>query len=62
MGSLSTFRGVSEVDGFVAHDQMNYQKSGRLATGLRQAGVKCVIVGDVKDEVGEMGLLGCDPL
>ncbi|RSH85343.1 hypothetical protein EHS25_004739 [Saitozyma podzolica] len=51
MGSLSTFRGVCEVDGFVAHDQMDYQQSGRLATGLRQAGVKWVVVGDVKDEI-----------
>jgi carboxylesterase type B len=53
MGPLSTFRGVCEVDGFVAHDLMEFQKSGQLALGLRKAGVKCVIVGDVKDEVSE---------
>ncbi|WWD19393.1 hypothetical protein CI109_103853 [Kwoniella shandongensis] len=50
MGELSTFRGVVGEDGWVRADQIEYQRSGGLAKGLREAGVKCVIVGDVRDE------------
>jgi hypothetical protein len=61
MGPLSTFRGVCDEDGSVADDLMYYQKSGQLASSLRQAGVKCLIVGDVNDEVSEMRLPSRDP-
>jgi hypothetical protein len=51
MGISSTFRGVIGSDGWVREDEMEYQHSGGLAEGLRSAGVKCVILGDVRDEV-----------
>ena len=31
---------------------LEYQQSGDMARDLLRAGVRCVIVGDVKDEVG----------
>ena len=51
LGSLSTFRGVCGVDGWVRHDMMAFQESGGSASGLKRAGVRCLVVGDVKDEV-----------
>ncbi|WWC71196.1 uncharacterized protein I206_105149 [Kwoniella pini CBS 10737] len=50
MGELCTFRGVVGDDGWVRADQMEYQHSGGLAKGLKEAGVLCVIAGDVRDE------------
>ncbi|GFZ43710.1 hypothetical protein JCM24511_01430 [Saitozyma sp. JCM 24511] len=50
MGGLSTFRGVVGDDGWNRADEMAYQQSGGLAAGLKAAGVKCVIMGDVRDE------------
>ncbi|WRT68773.1 uncharacterized protein IL334_005753 [Kwoniella shivajii] len=50
MGELCTFRGVIGDDGWVSADQVNFQRNGGLAKGLNDAGVKCVIVGDVRDE------------
>ncbi|KAK8854472.1 hypothetical protein IAR55_003210 [Kwoniella newhampshirensis] len=50
MGELSTFRGVVGDDGWVRADQIEYQRNGGLAKGLREARVKCLIVGDVRDE------------
>jgi len=51
MGASGIFRGVTGSDGWVRSDEMEYQRSGGLAEGLRSAGVKCVIVGDVLHEV-----------
>jgi hypothetical protein len=51
MGASGTFRGVVGSDGWVRNDEMEYQNSGGLANGLRSAGVRCVIMGDVLDEV-----------
>jgi carboxylesterase type B len=51
MGASGTFRGVFGSDGWVRSDEMEYQYSGGLARGLRSVGVKCVIVGDLLDEV-----------
>lgn len=51
IGELSTFRGVVGTDGWVREDEMEFQQNGGLAKGLREAGVRCVITGDVKDEV-----------
>jgi hypothetical protein len=51
MEGLSTFRGVVGEDGWNRADEMEYQQSGGLAAGLKAAGVKCVIMGDVRDEV-----------
>lgn len=50
LGTESTFRGVVGHDGWVEADQMAYQASGALARGLASAGVRAVIVGDVRDE------------
>ncbi|WVF67724.1 hypothetical protein IAT40_002483 [Kwoniella sp. CBS 6097] len=50
MGDQCTFRGVVGDDGWVRTDQIDYQRSGGLAKDLRDAGVKCIIVGDVRDE------------
>lgn len=52
MGTLGTFRGVvgEDGDGWVRANQMAYQRSGGLGRDLAAAGVKCVIVGDVRDE------------
>ncbi|WVQ79768.1 hypothetical protein IAT38_001868 [Cryptococcus sp. DSM 104549] len=50
MGELCTFRGVVGVDGWVRADQIEWQRNGGLAKGLREAGVKCIIAGDVRDE------------
>ncbi|WVQ72669.1 hypothetical protein IAR50_002228 [Cryptococcus sp. DSM 104548] len=50
MGELCTFRGVVGSDGWVRADQMEFQQSGGLARGLKQAGVKCIVAGDVRDE------------
>lgn len=49
MGAASTFRGVVE-DGWLDADQMGFQASGGLARGLAAAGVRAVILGDVRDE------------
>jgi hypothetical protein len=51
MGFENTFRGVVGPDGWVRSDQMGYQQSGGLGRDLKRAGVGCVIMGDVKDEV-----------
>ncbi|WVQ95293.1 hypothetical protein IAU59_002388 [Kwoniella sp. CBS 9459] len=50
MGDQCTFRGVVGTDGWVRADQVEYQRNGGLAKGLREAAVKCIIVGDVRDE------------
>ncbi|OCF41074.1 hypothetical protein I317_05085 [Kwoniella heveanensis CBS 569] len=50
MGDQCTFRGVVGTDGWVRADQVDYQRNGGLAKGLKEAGVKCIIVGDVRDE------------
>ncbi|WWC90315.1 uncharacterized protein L201_005248 [Kwoniella dendrophila CBS 6074] len=50
MGELCTFRGVVGDDGWVRSDQVEYQHNGGLAKGLKEAGVKCILVGDVRDE------------
>ncbi|ODN92138.1 hypothetical protein L198_05811 [Cryptococcus wingfieldii CBS 7118] len=50
MGELCTFRGVVGSDGWVRADEMEFQQSGGLARGLRDAGVKCIVAGDVRDE------------
>ena len=50
-GDAATYRGVAGPDGWVRSDMMAYQQSGRLASDLKRAGVKCVITGDVRDEV-----------
>lgn len=49
MGVQGTFRGVVE-DGWIEADQMEYQASGQLGRDLVAAGVKVVIMGDVRDE------------
>ena len=36
---------------WLAEDAMGYQESGKMAQNLLKAGVLCIIVGDVKDEV-----------
>jgi hypothetical protein len=51
MGASGTFRGVVGSDGWVRSDEMEYRRSGGLAKGLRSVGVKCVIMGDLLDEV-----------
>lgn len=51
MGFENTFRGVFGPDGWIRPDQMGYQQSGGLGRDLERAGVRCVIMGDVKDEV-----------
>jgi hypothetical protein len=51
MSTFGTFRGVAGSDGWVRSDEMEYQHSGRLAKDLDLAGVRCVILGDVRDEV-----------
>jgi hypothetical protein len=50
-GDAITYRGVAGIDGWVRKDMMDYQESGGLARDLKSAGVKCVITGDVRDEV-----------
>ncbi|KAK4689641.1 hypothetical protein P7C73_g460, partial [Tremellales sp. Uapishka_1] len=50
MGNLCTFRGVIGTDGWNRADEMEYQQSGRMAADLKSAGVRCVIMGDVRDE------------
>jgi len=50
-GPSGTFRGVVGSDEWVKSDEMEYQRSGGLAKGLRSAGIKCVITGDLLDEV-----------
>ncbi|OXC65569.1 hypothetical protein AYX13_05414 [Cryptococcus neoformans] len=50
MGELCTFRGIVGDDGWVRADEMEFQKNGGLAKGLREAGVQCIVVGDVRDE------------
>ncbi|WVQ68653.1 uncharacterized protein L199_006862 [Kwoniella botswanensis] len=50
MGELCTFRGVVGDDGWVRADQVEFQHNGGLAKGLREAGVRCIIAGDVRDE------------
>ncbi len=54
MGDLSTFRGVVGTDGWVRADEMQFQQNGGLAKGLWDAGVRCVISGDVKDEASDL--------
>lgn len=53
-GDAATYRGVAGVDGWVRADMMAYQESGGLARDLKRAGVKCVITGDVRDEVSRL--------
>ncbi|BEI92325.1 uncharacterized protein CcaverHIS019_0411450 [Cutaneotrichosporon cavernicola] len=48
MGTESTFRGVA--DDLHGRDQMAFQASGELARGLAAAGVRVVVLGDVRDE------------
>ncbi|KLT38952.1 alpha/beta-hydrolase [Cutaneotrichosporon oleaginosum] len=48
MGVNSTFRGVA--DALHGRDQMAFQASGALARGLAAAGVRAVVLGDVRDE------------
>ncbi|BEJ15358.1 hypothetical protein CspHIS471_0411250 [Cutaneotrichosporon sp. HIS471] len=48
MGTESTFRGVG--DDLHGRDQMGFQASGELARGLAAAGVRVVVLGDVRDE------------
>lgn len=57
MGVESTFRGV--VGDWVDADQMAFQASGALARGLAAAGVRAVILGDVRDEAHFYA--GCHP-
>lgn len=51
LGKHSLFRGVAGKDSWFAPDLLDFQKSGKLGRGLKDAGVQVVIVGDVKDEV-----------
>lgn len=57
MGELCTFRGIVGDDGWVRADEMEFQKNGGLAKGLREAGVHCIVVGDVRDEVSQQSTL-----
>lgn len=50
-GKLSTFRGVYGKDGWMS-ELIDFQKSPAFADGLRKAGVRSVLVGEVRDEVG----------
>lgn len=59
MGTSGTFRGVRGSDDWVRGDEMQYQHSGGLANGLRLAGVKCVVMGDLQDEVSLCLLVCC---
>ena len=53
LGSLATIRSVEGPSGggIAEKDSMEWQRQGGLGTALRAAGVKCVVVGDVRDEV-----------
>lgn len=53
-GDATTYRGIQGTDGWLGADMMGYQRSGGLARGLREAGVKCIIAGDVRDEVSNL--------
>lgn len=53
LGPLSTFRGVAGTgkDGWNPEDQIEQQRSGELGRRLKVAGVRFVVLGDVRDEV-----------
>ena len=51
MGTHNTFWPSLGSDGWITPGGMEYQRDGSLARDLLKAGVKCVIVGDVLDEV-----------
>ncbi|KAL7003876.1 hypothetical protein EMMF5_006586, partial [Cystobasidiomycetes sp. EMM_F5] len=49
LGLLATFRGVNSPDGFVS-EIIDFQESAAFASGLRSAGVRSVVVGEVLHE------------
>ena len=56
MGYQSTFRGAAgDETNWVHSDQMEYAKSGRMGKDLLKAGVKCVVIGELSEEVSAPG-------
>ena len=54
MGTLSSFIPCVGGDDWLPKDEIERQRNGSLAKDLLAAGVKCIIIGDVKDEVRDL--------